>query len=208
MGGSFKFIGRRHEVPVFFFDLPEKVMQFGRVLFFKRFWTTCRASDEPVQCQQIGERQVVAIVVGRGSDFLSLLEKGTRPRRFFPSRMYSSPRLWLASKLCGSRSKRFFQSVPARVRLSQTNQIRGQIGSARRPDSASGAQLFRDAGSPWRPETPRNKPSLEAREPRSCQEPRAAVFPVRRSFCEAVLRRNGRVPPGIRGRVRWRFAAC
>src|SRR5579872_71546 len=73
MGRSLKLIRGNHEVPVFFFDLAEQVMQLGSVFFFEEVVHKLPRWSR-VCGQQIRKRQVIPIVVRRWSDFLSLLE--------------------------------------------------------------------------------------------------------------------------------------
>src|SRR5258708_33705186 len=75
--GSLKFVGRSHEVPVFFFDLTQQVVQFRSIFLFQKVLHQLAGIAATVS-EQVGERQVIPVIVGSGIDSLSLCEKRYR----------------------------------------------------------------------------------------------------------------------------------
>ena len=75
MRGEFELIGGGNKVAVFFLDLAEQVMQF-RSVFLPQQRRNGLASRFELTGDQVGERQIVAIVVGTGIDALGLFQVG------------------------------------------------------------------------------------------------------------------------------------
>ena len=73
MRGGFVFVGGDDEIAVFFFDFSEQIVQLGGVFLLQQRLDESarifRAADADV-----GEREVVAVVVVRGVDVLRLFE--------------------------------------------------------------------------------------------------------------------------------------
>ena len=76
--GGFVFICRLNEVPVFFLYLTQQVMQLGGVFEFQKLLNQLPRIRQPPG-KNVCQRQIVAIVVGRGIDPLGLFESMGRP---------------------------------------------------------------------------------------------------------------------------------
>ena len=73
MCGDFVFVGRDHELSIFFFDLAQQIVQFRCVFQFQQFMDQLARIRQPPR-NDVSQGQIVAVVVGGRIDPLGLLE--------------------------------------------------------------------------------------------------------------------------------------
>ena len=71
--GGFVFVGCFDKLSVFFFYFSQQVVQFRRILLFQQVPEQALSVREPPSLQ-VCKRKVVAVIVGRRIDLLSLLQ--------------------------------------------------------------------------------------------------------------------------------------
>ncbi len=127
--GDFEFVGGGDEIAVFFFDLGEQIVEFGRVFFLQEVLHD-RARWFQAPGEQVGEGEIVTVVVGGRIDMLRFLEERRGVSNFSGTNV-NFAKIVVGVEIFRLELHRFAELLFGWTCLSQAHQIGGQIGPGR-----------------------------------------------------------------------------